>query len=267
MPRPSLIRRPLLKSVRRMAAAPAGAAGLLMSLSSAPSLAAQVPGLGLVGQLVGARTQIVYDPTAVAKLITQARSQLRQLVMQREQLAAQLASMQKLSSPSWRRIDGAMGQIDAMLANGRSLAYTLRTVDADFRRTFPGDRAFIDYPIETRVQTTRTLATLRGALNAAGRASRDFPANVARLERMKGQLGTVRGHQQVLELNGTIGMYGAEELTMLRQAVAALTNVEAVYFADQVNSRAQQDETVRLRLASLSAPGLRYAPISLVPIP
>src|SRR2546427_9761022 len=80
---------------------------------------------------------------------------------------------------------------------------------------------------------------------------------------MKRQLGSIQGHEEALELNGTIGMYSAEELTLLRQAVSALTNVQAVYYADQVNAQAQEAATMRERLAAMSAPGPRYSPISL----
>ncbi len=55
----------------------------------------------------------------------------------------------------------------------------------------------------------------------------------------------------------------AEELTLLRQAVSALTNVQTVYYADQVNAQAQETATVRERLTAMSAPGPRYSPISL----
>jgi len=104
---------------------------------------------------------------------------------------------------------------------------------------------------------------MRGALNAANRAARDFPTSVARLEAMKRQLGTIQGHEEAIELTGTIGMYSAEELTMLRQAVSGLTNVQAVYYASQVNAEAQRQVTFRARLSAMSAPGPRYAPISL----
>jgi hypothetical protein len=73
----------------------------------------------------------------------------------------------------------------------------------------------------------------------------------------------VQGHEAALELDGTIGMYSAEELTLLRQAVAALTNVQAVYNANQVNGQAQEGATIQAELTAMSAPGPTYAPQSL----
>ena len=58
-------------------------------------------------------------------------------------------------------------------------------------------------------------------------------------------------------------MYSAEELTLLRQAIAALTNVQAVYDASQVNSTAQEGATIQAELAAMSAPGPNYLPQSL----
>jgi type IV secretion system protein TrbJ len=206
---------------------------------------------------------IVFDPSNFARNVLHYARRLEQMRMQGEQLRAEIQALQKLPNPSWREINGALTQMSSLMQQGQALAYSLRTIDAEFRRTFPGVQAFRDYPREAGTQSQRTLATLRGALNAANRAAQEFPGSVLRLQAMKRQLGSIRGHEEALELNGTIGMYAAEELTLLRQAISALTNVQAVYDADQVNAAAQETATVRARLASMSAPGPRYAPYPL----
>src|SRR2546428_8104777 len=206
---------------------------------------------------------IVFDPSNFARNVLHYARRLEQMNMQRQQLRQQLTALRKLRAPNWRQINATLAQMDVLMQQGQALAYSLRAIDAQFQRTFPGAQAFRDYPAEERTQAVRTLATMRGALNAANRAARDFPTSVARLEGMKRQLGSIRGHEEALELNGTIGMYTAEELTLLRQAISALTNVQTVYYADQVNAQAQEAATVRTRLAAMSAPGPRYAPFSL----
>ncbi|NUQ20029.1 MAG: hypothetical protein HOQ09_03615 [Gemmatimonadaceae bacterium] len=206
---------------------------------------------------------IVFDPSNFVRNVLHYARRLEQMNMQRQQLQVELAALQKLKSPKWREISTTLTQIDGLLQDGQSLAYNLRAIDAEFRRTFPGAQAFRDYPAEQRRQAVRTLATLRTALDAANRATRDLPGAVAKLGVMKGQLTAARGHEEALEVNGTIAMYGVEELTMLRQAIAALTNVQAVVAADQVNATTQERETYRARLVAMSAPGPRYASISL----
>jgi P-type conjugative transfer protein TrbJ len=206
---------------------------------------------------------IVFDPSNFARNVLHYARRLEQMNLQRQQLQQQVAAMRKLRNPNWRQINSALSQMDALMQQGQALAYSLRAIDAEFQRTFPGAQVFRNYAAEERTQALRTLATMRGALNAANRAATEFPTSVARLEAMKRQLGSIQGHEEALELNGTIGMYSAEELTLLRQAVSALTNVQAVFYASEVNAEAQRQATFRSRLAAMSAPGPRYAPMSL----
>jgi type IV secretion system protein TrbJ len=206
---------------------------------------------------------VVFDPSNFARNVLHYARRLEQMNLQRQQLQQQLVALRKLRSPAWRQINSALAQVDAIMQQGQSLAYGLRAIDTEFQRTFPGAQAFRNYPTEERTQSVRTLATMRGALNAVHRAAQEFPTSVARLEAMKRQLGTVQGHEEALELAGTIDMYSAEELTMLRQAVSGLTNVEAVYYANQVNGEAQRQATFRGRLSAMGAPGPRYPSVSL----
>lgn len=206
---------------------------------------------------------IVLDPSNLARNVLHYARRLEQMNLQKQQLQQQVSAMKKLKNPNWRQINSTLDQINTLMRDGQALAYGLSSIDAEFRRTFPGTQVFQNYPSEQTTQSNRTLATLRGALNAANRAAQDFPTSVARLNAIKQQLGSIGGHEEALELNGTIGMFSAEELTMLRQSIAALTNVQAVYYADQVNERAQETATYRARLASMSAPGPHYSPMSL----
>jgi P-type conjugative transfer protein TrbJ len=216
---------------------------------------------GLIG------SGIVFDPSNFARNVLHYARRLDQINLQRQQLQQQLVAMRKLRNPNWRQINSALVQIDGLMQRGQALAYSLRAIDAEFQRTFPGTQVFRDFRAEERTQAVRTLATMRGALNAANRAAQDIPNSVARLEAMKRQLSTVQGHEEAIELSSTIDMYSAEELTMLRQAISGLTNVQAVYYAAQVNAEAQRAATFRTRLSAMSSPGPRYPPISLRVIP
>ena len=206
---------------------------------------------------------IVFDPSNFARNILHYARRLEQMNLQRQQLQQQLVAMRKLRNPNWRQISSVLTQMDALMQQGQSLSYGLRAIDTEFQKTFPGAQAFRNYPAEEQSQSVRTLATMRGALNAAHRAAQEFPLSVARLESMKRQVTTVQGHEEALELTSTINMYSAEELTMLRQAISGLTNVQAVYYADQVNGEAQRQATFRSRLSAMAAAGPRYVPISL----
>ncbi len=216
--------------------------------------AAQIPLLG---------GGITFDPTNFARNVLHYARRLEQEAMQGEQLAQQVLAMRKLATPRWRDVTGTLAQMDALMQQEQALAYSLNSIDAAFQQTFPGTQAYRNYPTDAQTQSVRTLATLRGALDAANGAARDLPTSLAQLEAIKGQLAGVQGHEAALELDGTIGMYSAEELTLLRQAVSALTNVQAVFDANQVNGQAQEGATIQAELTAMSAPGPTYTPQSL----
>ena len=240
----------LLGKARRLAVGALAVLGLALT-----------PGAARAQGLFG--SGIVFDPGNFARNVLHYVRRLEQMDLQRQQLQGQLAALRKLQNPNWREIAGTLTQVDAALQQGQALAYSLRAIDGEFQQTFPGAQVFRNYPAEQQTQAVRTLATLRGALNAANQAAQDVPTSVARLDAIKRQLGSIQGHEEALELNGTIGMYSAEELTLLRQAVSGLTNVQAVYYADQVNAQAQEAATVHAQLAAMSAPGPQVAPVSL----
>lgn len=208
---------------------------------------------------------IVYDPAAVGKLVDQLIRQAEHIAVARDQYLAQIIALRKLASPPWRDIAVAMAQVDALTRQGEAIAYSLQNVDALFRATYAGIAIAGDAPAIQQRQAEHTLATLRGALNAAARLATELPVGVGRLAEMKRQMARIEGHEQALELNGAIGVYSAEQLTLLSQQLASLVNAQAVYFADAVNERAQTRANTRAFLAKLgeipaSRPGFSFKP-------
>jgi P-type conjugative transfer protein TrbJ len=182
---------------------------------------------------------LVYDPAAVGKLITQLSQQAQQIALARDHLKAQLDNMRKLGNPSWRTITSTVSQIDALTREGQAISYSLASLDTEFRRTFPGSisggRLAPTLAGSLREQDQRTLATLRGLLNAAQATSQQFATGTARLTAMKAQIGSIQSAQQAAELNGVIGIHTAEEITLLRQQLVAQSSTQAVLQANRVN--------------------------------
>ena len=206
------------------------------------SIAAAILGLLAIPEPAEAQfgiPQLVYDPAAVAKLVTQLSQQIQQITVARSQLQTQLDNMRKLSNPSWRTISTTVSQIDGLTRQGQAISYSLAALDAEFRRTFPGaiDGGRLSPALagQLRQQDQRTLATLRGLLNAAQATSQQFSTGTARLTAMKAQVGSIRSAQQAAELNGVIGIHTADEITLLRQQLTAQASAQAVLQANQVN--------------------------------
>jgi P-type conjugative transfer protein TrbJ len=199
-----------------------------LALASAPAAHAQlvVP-------------QLVFDPRALMEQGKTIQQRVEMISMQRRQLQHQIDALRKLPDPNWRQIGTLMYQLDAVMREGDALAYSLANIDAEFRRTFPGYRVPNDYPAESRDQVTRTLATLRAALNVASMQARDVGYGQETLARIKARMGTADGHQQAIELQSTLIGFTADELSSLRQAVATQTNAQAVYQAYLLQQQAQ----------------------------
>lgn len=217
------------RSSRRLASALA-ALVLVAAAAATPTPArAQIPGL----------PQLVFDPKALYEQGKTIQQRIEMIGMQKQQLQHQIDALRKLPNPNWRQIGNLMYQLDATMREGNALAYSLANVDREFQRTFPGYRVPVDYPAESRDQVSRTLATMRGALNVASRQARDVGYGQQMLARIKARMGSSQGPQQAIELQSTLIGFTADELSALRQAVATQTNVQAVYQAYQLQQQAQ----------------------------
>ena len=231
-------------------------AALLMALTlvAAPSAHAQ---FGLFG------SGIVFDPSNFARNVLHYARRLQQIAMQKQQLQQQLLAMRKLPNPPWRDIRKTVAQLDGLMADGRALAYRLQNLDQQFRATFPVDRVFRNWPTERRAQAERTVATMGAVLAGARAQAQVFNDGLSRLTDMKRRVATVQGQEGALELQNTATVFTAEELMLLRQALMAQSSMQAVYYANRVNTEAQQAATIDDHMTSLSARARRSQPISL----
>ena len=248
-----------LRLCRRMSPPSMHSMTVRFALAAIAAVSLAVP-TSASAQLLGG---VVFDPTNFARNVLHYTRRLEQIDMQRQQLEQQITSLKKLPNPPWRDISQTMGRLNAVMADGRALAYQLANLDEQFRRTFPVDRAFQDWPTERRTQAARTVATMGAALANARAQAQVFGDGVGRLNQMKAQVGTVQGHEGALELQNAATVFGAEELVLLRQALMAQTSMQAVYYADRVNTEARQAATIDARLSALTAPARRSAPVSM----
>ena len=201
--------------------------GVLAIMMTAPARA-QIPGLGGIGGIFGGGPIVVYDPSAVAKLVDQLRAQAEQIGMQQTQVEQQLLAMRKLPNPPWREIRLAMEQLEALMRNARALTYAIENLDQEFQATYPVTRIILDWPAEERAQAERMVATMRATVNAARTQAASFAPGLERIAEMKAAVGAIQGHEAALELQNTATVYTAEELMLLRQAILSQANAQAI---------------------------------------
>lgn len=180
---------------------------------------------------------------------TQVVNQATQIAQQLDQIRYQLQALEKLGMPTWRELPLFMRDLDALMSTGEAIAYSAADLNARLEETFPGYRLPDDLNVsrETRMQLNRTLATMHNALRTTARQMEELDAGMSNLQQIKRQMGSIRGHQEALELGATLQAHAAEELVMVRQNLAVLNNVLTVAHAEQLQQRLQA-EAIREQL-------------------
>ncbi|HZS60985.1 MAG TPA: hypothetical protein VFA43_17040 [Gemmatimonadaceae bacterium] len=192
----------------------------------------------------------VFDASNYAENVLHVTKAVEQIRLAQSQIDNQLRALQKLAHPEWRDITSTVSAATQAQSPGVALERRFSTV-------FPGAVATRDYPAEDRGRSESTLAALQGVLDAAQTSSTTVAPGALQLDRFKTQVSGARGHEESLELANTVHVYTAQELTLLRQAVAAQTSAQALYYAHQVNAKAESDESARAlwsAMASTAAP-------------
>ena len=194
----------------------------------------------------------VFDPTNYAENVLHVTKAIEQIQLTRSQIDNQLRALRKLAHPEWRDIRDIVTAAAAAQSPGVALGRRFSSV-------FPGAVATRDYPAEERSRSRSTLAALAGVLDAARTSSSTVAPGASQLDRFQPQVADAQGHEESLELANTVHVYTAQELTLLRQAVAAQTSAQAVYYAHEVNARAEADENARALWSSMASMGSRPA--------
>ena len=241
----------------------AGVRGGLCQRVRVVCVAASITVMALVPVRAGAQWT-VYDPANYAENVLQYVHQLMQIRYQVQQMTYQLQALRKLPGAPWRDVRDPLRGIDALMSGGpQTLGYGSPGVGAAFRGYFPVSRPVADWPTEERAQSQAAVDVFGASVLATSQQQASVAPGMATLERMKQLNAAVQGHEQALELQNTAAVYTAEELMLLRQAAMAQTNIEAVYYAHQVNAEAQRDASVRAALGQLATPPAAGADVSL----
>jgi type IV secretion system protein TrbJ len=224
----------------------------------------------LVGVLVARPAQAqwtVYDPANYIENALQYAHQLIQIKYQLQQIQYQLQALSKLAGAPWRDVNAPLADIASVMGGPQSLGYAAPNVTTTFQTLFPPSRPVQNWPTEQVTRAQASVDVLQAALAATAQQQSAIAPGEQTIERMKQLNGEVQGHEQALELQNSAAVYSAEELMLLREAAMAQTNIQAVYYANQMNEESQRDVTARAtlnELATLPAPGadvsLRVSP-------
>jgi P-type conjugative transfer protein TrbJ len=206
---------------------------------------------------------IVEDPWNLSYNVVEYAKQIYQVAMQVQQLEAQLQDMEHLRGFPARNAELLLDQVSALLGQPQSLGYANPDVGGTFQTYFTPSQIGQPWVPVQEAQAEATLNVLQAAVVATNRQQQAIAPGEAAIAQMKRTNSGLLGQQQALELQNTAAVYSAEELMLLRQAAMLQTNLQAVYYADQIAREAQRDTTVRALLTTLAAPAVPAAAVTL----
>jgi type IV secretion system protein TrbJ len=208
----------------------------------------------------------VFDPTNYAENVLHYLRAVDELRAAQAQIANQVTALKKLVHPQFRDVNGAWSAVNATMGGGSGVVYGQPSAVGSMQGTFPGEVANRQYVPERTKQVAKTLATAGAVLKAAQAQASTFDDGRQQLDAMKSQVGTIQGHEQALELQNTVGVFGANEAMLTRQAIEGQANLQAVYYAQQVSATAQAEANARQLYASMgNRGGTRRALLSFRP--
>lgn len=189
------------------------------------------------------------------------------LYRQYEQYKAQLQALKKLENPNFRRIQRVLANIEVTLEQFDHLVYTLDSIDRDFQETFPGMVEAPEFRETVFQRSRRMLDAARAVLNATHFQGKSIHTGIQTLDLLKDQLATIKGHEEALEHQATVQTFSAEELLLVRQALASTNNLLAITIANREQREAEAQTNFESLLLRTAFPSGRSNPATFTPIP
>jgi P-type conjugative transfer protein TrbJ len=135
-----------------------------------------------------------------------------------------------------------ISSLAGIVQSGRSLAYSMANLDAEFRNRFRGwgynARAwFTDYRNWSQTSLDTTLGTLR----AAGLQSRQMQSEEAVLQRLRGMANSSDGRLKAVQVANQIAEQQVQQLMKLRQLILADLQSKQAFQAAQIQREAASE--------------------------
>jgi P-type conjugative transfer protein TrbJ len=193
---------------------------------------------GVVGGIATEWTQLANNLQLVNKYIRQGE-ELRQKILMVADMARNTAN---LPAQIFGPIMADIGRLAGVVQNGRSLAYSMANLDAEFRNRFRGygynaRTWFRDY----RDWSQTSLDTTLGTLLAAGLQGEQLASEQAVLDGLRRMAESSDGRMKALQVSNQIMEQQVQQLMKLRQLILADLQSKQAYQAAQIQKQASEE--------------------------
>ena len=175
-----------------------------------------------------------------------------QLYNDYQRYATMVKNLGQFDEMSFRNLVGLAAEVNDILQYGESLGHTLYDIDSQFAETFPGYEPILedDWLAIFEHRSRRTLDTLRYSLNALNRIAEDAIPSQHILAELAADAKDADGNLKALQATNEFLHQQASQLGKISQQLSLQANVQAVYWAYQVDREAADRATTSQWIAN-----------------
>ena len=194
----------------------------------------------------------IENATQVIQQVYEIYQKYMQLYNDYQRYATMVKNLGRFDEMSFRNLVGLAAEVNDILQYGESLGHTLYDIDSQFAETFPGYEPILedDWLAIFEHRNRRTLDTLRYSLDALNRIAEDAIPSQDILAGLAADAKDADGNLKALQAANEFLHQQASQLGKISQQLSLQTNVQAVYWAYQVDREAADRATTSQWIAN-----------------
>lgn len=181
---------------------------------------------------------IVYDPTAVARLIDQLNRQLQQLQIAQQQLNDMVVNTATLPAQQWGQTMQNINRVNQLMNNVQSLSYQGNNIEQQIRQKYQGyatysGNASTSITGKYNQWSTDTNSSIKATLSSLGVQNSQMDDEDALMRQLEAMGNSAQGRMQAAQVGNQMAAQAVRQTQKLRQLMMLQTQMQANWYASQ----------------------------------
>lgn len=209
---------------------------IVSSLSLAAALGIIIP--NMLPNNANAIGSIVFDPTAVARLIDQLNRQLQQLQVAQQQLNDMVVNTATLPAQQWGQTMQNINRVNQLMNNVQSLSYQGNNIEQQIRQRYQGYAAYSGTGSSSvtgkyNQWSNETNSSIKSTLAALGMQNSQMDDEDALMRQLEAMGNSAKGRMQAAQVGNQMAAQSIRQTQKLRQLMMLQTQMQANWYASQ----------------------------------
>ena len=185
-----------------------------------------------------ANSMVVYDPTAVAKLIEQLNRQLQQLKIAQQQLSDMIVNTATLPAQYWGQTMQNINRVNQLMNDVKSLSYQGNNIEQQIRQRYQGYSTYSGSGANSitgkyNQWSNETNSSITATLSALGLQNSQMDDEDALMRQLESMGNSATGRMQAAQIGNQMAAQGVRQTQKLRQLMMLQTQMQANWYASQ----------------------------------